>query len=152
MTQKYFVMLQMKTTFNGRRPQNIKKRNISANTYWNQLIFKLKFIWPNYIVLIFQIKKTSDGRRPQNIKSGIYQHPWFLLDNYWLSAKYWYLYQGPMYGCKYTCKNVALRLGIYWSVVPPRSNCTNPVTLKQTLTDSYPLRPTWSKTYFVLYI
>ena len=50
------IWLEMKTTFNGRRHQNIKS-GISQ--------FGLKF----------EMKTTSDGGRPQNSKSGISQQP-----------------------------------------------------------------------------
>ena len=65
----------MKTTSNGRQPQNIKSgisQQPLIGVYSNS---KIKLRWTNYIIQILKIKMTSNGRLPQNIKSGISQQP-----------------------------------------------------------------------------
>jgi hypothetical protein len=59
---------QMKTTSDGRRPQNIKNEISQQPTVGSFPNFKLMLIGPNQSVQKSQIKTTSNGRRPQNIK------------------------------------------------------------------------------------
>ena len=65
----------MKTTFNGRRPQNIKSGISQQSLIGSYSNFKLRLRRPKQSVQILQIKTNSYGRRPQNIKSGISQQP-----------------------------------------------------------------------------
>ena len=55
-------ILKMKTTSNGRRPQNIKRGISQQPCIWSYSNFKLKIRWPNLILQILKIKTTSNGR------------------------------------------------------------------------------------------
>ena len=61
----------MKTTYNGRRPQNIKSGISQQQPIGYYSNFKLKLRWANCIVQILLMKTTFNGRRLENIKSGI---------------------------------------------------------------------------------
>ena len=79
-------MLEMKTTSNGRRPQNIKSWISQQPLIGSSSNFKLKLRGPNQNQKYMkwrrppmeddlQWKTTSNGRRPPNIKSWISQQP-----------------------------------------------------------------------------
>ena len=66
-------ILEMKTTSNGRRAQNIQSRISQQPLIGAYSNFKLKLIWPNHILSILEMKTTSNGRQSQNIQSRISQ-------------------------------------------------------------------------------
>jgi hypothetical protein len=68
-------MLEMKTTSNGRRPQNIKSWISQQPLIGSSSNLKLKLRGPNKNIKLLEMKTTSNGRRPQNIKSWIPQQP-----------------------------------------------------------------------------
>ena len=63
----------MKTTSNGRLPQNMEY--LSNHLLDHTQILNLSLDDQTKFLLIFKMKTTSYGRQPQNIKSGISQQP-----------------------------------------------------------------------------
>ena len=71
------IMLKMKTTFNGRRPQNIKSGIFQQPLIISSLYFKLKPMGPNQNWKFPEMKTNFHRRWPKNIKSEISE--WILL-------------------------------------------------------------------------
>jgi hypothetical protein len=60
----------MKTTSNGKRPQNILIGISQQPLIGSSATFKLKIWEPDHNKKLLKMKTTLNGRRPQNIKSG----------------------------------------------------------------------------------
>ena len=65
----------MKTTSNGRQPQNIKSGIFQQPFIGSYSNFKLRLWGQKQSVKTLKIKMTSHGRQPQNIQIGISQQP-----------------------------------------------------------------------------
>ena len=68
-------IIQMKTTSQGRRPQNIKSRISQQPLFRSYPNFKLKLMWPKQNLQIIQMKMTFHGRQPQNRKVEYLNNP-----------------------------------------------------------------------------
>ena len=75
-------MLEMKTTSNGRRPQNIKSWISQQPLIGSFSNLKLTLRGPNQNKKILEMKTKPKGRRPQNIKSCISQQPLIRSSNF----------------------------------------------------------------------
>jgi hypothetical protein len=68
-------MLEIKMTFNGKRPTIIKSLISQQPLIGSSSNFRLKLRGPDQYWILLEMKTTSDGRRPQNIKSGVSKQP-----------------------------------------------------------------------------